>query len=112
MSDKTKTITEVIPFEAEILASLDNGLNVSLLADLKKALADIRLKRPPKTITAKESARRGQHFWDAFNGMTVKINHQRFPDGIFELTYRKRQACFSDEHYYKGNCENAGDLDR
>ncbi len=50
-----------------------------------------------KTITAKQSARRGQHFWDAFNGMTVKINHQRFPDGIFELTYRKRQACFSDE---------------
>lgn len=50
-----------------------------------------------KTITAKQSARRGQHFWDAFNGLTVKINHQRFPDGIFELTYRKRQACFSDE---------------
>ena len=50
-----------------------------------------------KTITAKEMNRSGKGFRDAFLGNTVKINHNHFPDGIFELTYRPRRACFSDE---------------
>lgn len=42
-------------------------------------------------------AERRRAFLAAFAGDQVIINHSKFPDGVFELTYRKRRAGFSEE---------------
>lgn len=51
-----------------------------------------------KTYTSQNFVRRPlATFRSAYEGCKTIINHAQYPEGVFELTYRKREACFSHE---------------
>jgi hypothetical protein len=51
-----------------------------------------------KTYTSQNFVRRPlEVFRSAYNGCRTIINHAQYPEGVFELTYRKREPCFSEQ---------------
>ncbi len=51
-------------------------------------------------ITAEEMTKRpAQAYRSADKGESVIINHDRYPDKVFELTARERKPLFNNEHY-------------
>jgi len=61
-----------------------------------------------KTYTSQSFVRQPlKVFRDSYNGCNVIINHAQYPDGVFQLTYRKREACFSHEPGIRGSAKTA-----
>jgi hypothetical protein len=63
--------------------------------DNERRNAWTRTKKPthPKT----SCAGRLRFSRSAYNGCRTIINHAQYPEGVFELTYRKREPCFSEQ---------------
>lgn len=62
-----------------------------------------------KTYTSQNFVRRPlEVFRSAYNGCRTIINHAQYPEGVFELTYRKREPCFSEQPA-PSNASNAPD---
>lgn len=61
-----------------------------------------------KTYTSQSFVRRPlATFRSAYEGCKTIINHAQYPEGVFELTYRKREACFSHEPGGRGSAKTA-----